>query len=432
MRTLILSLALCVSVSATTRTAASCSVTDIQSAINASSNGDTVLVPGAVSCPTGSHATWNSAINVTVGITLSGQGTSYIDFGTSGALNLTSNTSAGLMVTGLNFNNGFINGGCPITWNITQSTKPGRFTSNTYTDNGAAGEPVTMFCPSGNGTLLIDANTFTSSNGADELIHLLGPGGSWTDDLIPGQPQMIYIETNTFTNAGGVVSSAEEAFGGAEFAFRDNTLNLEQNDVHDGTNGARWAEIYNNTYHIAGSFAVSNYIQFRGGSGLYYSNHSVGSPCCSDPLPTASIGPDCPSSDTCTGTWPVALQVGRGYNTTTYSPMYAWGNDANIQSNIGASGGQSLVVVGSSASACTGGHTGNVCDAVATASLPPLVRCQSAADVSTGCPVSYAYTAWTYPYPLDANGFPNPTTGPPAGGVSITGKTIFKGTVIWK
>lgn len=430
MRIFIVVFILASSASATTRTAATCSVADIQTQVNLSSDGDTVLVPGSASCPTGSHATWNTTLTVGVGITLNGQN-SFINFGTSGELALTSDTGAGLLVEGFNWNNGFINGGCPITWNITQSTKPGRFTGNTYTDNGSAGQPVTMLCPSGNGTLLIDTNTFTATNGADELIHLLGPGGSWTDDLIPGTPNMIYIETNVYNNNGGVESSAEEAFGGAEFAFRDNTLNLDQNDVHNGTLGARWAEIYSNTYHIAGSFPLANYAQFRGGSGLYYGNHSVGSQCCSDPNPTMTFGPDCPSSDTCTGTWPVALQVGRGYNTTTYSPAYAWGNDTIIQSGISASGGQSLVVVGASTSGCTGGHAGNVCDAIATTGLPSLVRCQSAADVSTGCPVGYTYTAFTYPYPLDANGFPLPSGGGGGtGGSTVVGPVTHLGVSV--
>ena len=383
----------------TTRTAASCSVTDIQTQVNLSSDGDTVLVPGGTSCPTGSHATWNTALTVNVGIVLNGQN-AFINFGTSGSLTVNADTGHGAYVTGFNFNTGFINGGCPITFNQTASTKTWRFGHNAYTDSGAAGGPVTMVCTSGLGPGLIDDNTFTSNNGADEIIHVLGNGGSWTDDLIPGSLNMVYIETNTFTEHGPAGCSAEEAFGGGEQVFRYNTLNQCQNDVHDGTSGSRWAEIYQNTYNVSGTYVQANTAQLRGGSGLYYSNHSTGSPCCSDPYPGLSVGPDCPSSDTCSGAWPVAQQVGRGVNETTYSPLYLWGNDSVIQSSIGASGGQSLVNVGASPTACTGGHAGNVCDAITSTSLPTLERCQSAADVTAGCPVTYSYTAAPYPNPL--------------------------------
>src|SRR6185437_10044449 len=202
---------------------------------------------------------------------------------------------------------------------------------------------------------------------------------------------------------------AEEAFYGSEFAFRHNTLNYEDNDVHDG-DGGRWYEIYDNTYTFAttggqGCFPAGT--QLRGGSGLFYGNVVSGSRGCSDPNPTTNVGPDCPSSDTCTGTWPVNKQVGRGINETTYSPLYLWGNDASVVTQ----GSQSLVDVGTAVTDPTNcsSHAGNVCDAVSTSTQPTLERCQSAADISAGCPVTYTYTAWTYPYPLTADGLPNPS-----------------------
>jgi len=393
---------------ATTRTAASCSASDVQTAINASVDGDTVLIPNA-DCPSGSPANWTAAVTVTTGIFLNAQG-SYIAFGSGGSLTVTGDTVHGALVENFNFSS---TGGGWINWNLTQSDKPGRFTGNTIADTGAS----TLIAISGLGTLLIDHNTLTNGGGAAEVIHILGLGAgndNWTDDLTPGEATMVYIEDNTFNcNPGTGVTGclAEEAFYGSEFAFRHNTLNYEDNDVHDG-DGGRWYEIYDNTYTFAttggqGCFPAGT--QLRGGSGLFYGNVVSGSRGCSDPNPTTNVGPDCPSSDTCTGTWPVNKQVGRGINETTYSPLYLWGNDASVITQTG----QSLVVVGTAVTDPTNcsSHPGNVCDAVSTATKPSLERCQNAADISAGCPVTYTYTAWTYPYPLTGDGLPNPGGG---------------------
>jgi hypothetical protein len=384
-----------------TFTAASCSSTDVQAAINLATDGDTVLVPGPTNCATlGAAATWSSMPSVTKGITLNGQGAFIIM--SSGTFTITADTVASAIVKNFNWNNGYLNGGCPINFVISKSplTKPFRFTGNTYLDSTTSG-PVTELCVGGVGPGLIDHNSFTGTNGADEIIHFNGVDSpTWNDDLTPGDLNMVYAEDNTCTNNSSTyVSPCEEAFNGAEFVFRHNTLNGMANDVHNGSNGARWSEIYENTYNFALISWPANFAQIRGGSGLYYNNHygiASGSP-------TVSVGPDCPgSSDTCSGTWPVGNQVGRGINQTTYSPLYLWGNDTSIQNSIGASGSQSLVVVGTATTDAVNcsSHTGNTCDAVKTATQQSLVRCQTAADVGAGCPVTYTYVAAPYPYPF--------------------------------
>src|SRR6185437_3520294 len=78
---------------AATRTAASCSASDVQAAINASVDGDTVLIPNA-DCPSGSPANWTAAVTVTTGIFLNAQG-SYIAFGSGGSLTVTGDTVHG-------------------------------------------------------------------------------------------------------------------------------------------------------------------------------------------------------------------------------------------------------------------------------------------------------------------------------------------------
>jgi hypothetical protein len=398
-RLLIFLLILCGSAAATTRTAASCSASDVQTTINASTDGDTVLLPASTSCATlGAAASWTSNVNITTGITLNGQG-AYVNIGTGGALNVTADAIANTVIENFNFGGGFRNGDCPVALTSTLSTDLIRFTGNTFTDPGTAGGPITQVCTGNYGPTLIDHNTFTEVIAANEVIHILGPT-VWSGDFTPGTATMVYIETNTFTESHSAADpcKAEEAFQGTRFVFRYNTLDYCWLDAHDGGNGARWYEIYQNQYIFPAGSNNLGTGQLRGGSGLVYSNHiQSGSP------GGWSVGPDCPtSSDTCTGTWPVQYQVGRGINGTTWSPLYIWGNDSGIQSNTGPSGSQSLVYVGTAltdASNCSA-HTSNDCDAVLTTSLPTLTKCQSAADVTAGCPNTFTYTALAYPYPL--------------------------------
>jgi hypothetical protein len=217
---------------------------------------------------------------------------------------------------------------------------------------------------------------------------------------------MVFLENNVFTHTNSVyLAAAEEAYYGARWVFRYNTLTFEENDVHHGGLSGRWAEIYHNTYNIhTATGRLANYWQFRGGSGLVYGNISSQTPGFQEPYPSAQFGPDCPSSDVCTETWPIPAQVGTGINRTTHSPIYVWGNDGmingstqSIQDSLYYTNGTQA---GATPTSCT--HPGGVCDVVAPSAAPAtLERCQSAADLQAGCPVSYTYTPYPYPHPLD-------------------------------
>jgi hypothetical protein len=394
---------------AATRTASSCSVADIQAAVASSADGDTVLVPGG-SC------TWTTELTLSNGITLNGQGAA-ITFGGGSRLTVNAGAAASTVVTGFTFHNGFTNGQYPIALGTTSApfNAPFRLYDNVLDDDGQQGGSVTIIGVTGFGPGLIDHNTFTTAAGADEVIHLLGSGNptdtsGWSNDVVPGGPDMVFLENNVFVNTNTTyLAAAEEAYYGAQFVFRYNHLTFEENDVHQGGLAGRWAEIYDNTYEVNGvaqnlTNPLSSYWQFRGGSGVVFDNVSSQAPCCQDPYPGAQFGPDCPSSDQCTGTWPIPTQVGTGINETTSSPVYVWGNSAtidgstqSIQDSLGYTNGTQA---GATSTSCT--HPGNVCDVVATADAPSSwVRCESAADLSAGCPVTYAYQPYAYPHPLD-------------------------------
>jgi uncharacterized membrane protein YgcG len=394
---------------AATHAASSCSVADIQAAVASAGDGDTVLVPGG-SC------TWTTALTVSKGITLNGQGAT-VTFGSGSRLNVNTDAVASAVVTRFKFNNGFTGGQYPIA--VTTTSEPFnvafRIYDNTLDDDGSQGSAVTFIGVTGFGPGLIDHDTFTTSAGGDEVIHLLGSGNptetfGWSNDVVPGGPNMVFLENNVFINTSATyLAAAEEAYYGAQWVFRYNHLTFEENDVHQGGLAGRWAEIYDNTYAVNGvakslTNPLPDYWQFRGGSGVVYDNISSQSPCCQDPYPGAQFGPDCPSSDQCTGSWPIPTQVGTGIHETTSSPVYVWGNSASvdgstqsIQDSLGYTNGTQA---GPAPTSCT--HPGNVCDVVVTATAPESwVRCESAADLSAGCPVTYIYKPYPYPHPLD-------------------------------
>lgn len=374
--------------------AASCSQTDVQAAINSAANGDIVLVPGPCTVAWGSTVT----IPSTAGITVKASGT--VTLSQDGfQLNQGNFTSR---ITGFLFTNQANCGtGTPIQVSI--GAAPFRIDHNAFT---TAASTAVLVCVSGIGPGLIDHNAFTAG-GASEIIHLLGGANAFSIDVVPGGSNMTFIEDNTFTNNTGTIAAAEEAYNGAQFVFRHNTLTFAHNDIHNGGNSGRWAEIYGNTYNLHVNQA--NFLYFRGGSGLYWGN-SVGIDASGSPGTT--FGPACPSSDNCAGPWPGTNQIGRGIN-QLYSPVYVWGNSSKITADIAKSNGNSLVAVGTAptdAANCSL-HPGNVCDVVSTAAQPAtLLRCEKATDggTATSCPTSYNYVPYPYPHPLQGGSVPPP------------------------
>ena len=289
---------------ANTVTAASCSQSDVQAAINSASSGDTVSVPGG-SC------TWSSTVSISSShqITLSGGGTTTITWG-GGYLSIVAGTSNNTRVTGFTFNGSYTNGDCPI--GIITSSSPlslaFRFDHNTL-DGGNPSAPATFACVQQDGPGLFDHNSFTTHRGADEMIHLLGNGAGnttgWTDSVPPGGANMIYIEDNSFkcTNAT-VGSSALQSYYGARTVARNNTLTNAGIDQHGGGGvGARWWEFYGNT------FTAGDNICIRAGSGVIWGNSGTGS------VRMLQEG----------GTYPANYQVGRGQN-ENLTPAYVWNN----------------------------------------------------------------------------------------------------------
>jgi hypothetical protein len=382
---------------ANTYTAASCSFSDVQSQVSSANDGDTVLVSG------GGNATWSTPLMVSKGITLNGQGCVItLAGGSSTLLSVTADAAANFFLTGFTFYGSSGGGVIYVLTSSSPASKTFRIYGNTF-DDGSPSTQGVIISVGGNGPGLIDHNTFTAHHGADEVIHNQGMQSptnysGWSDDITPGGANFLFVETNTFTypSTSGYFdgTSAIENFYGARTVFRYNIVNNMQFDAHGSSPGpcngngsedsTRWWEIYNNTFNV-NNLNQSNYTALRGGSGVVFNNLMTG---------TNTVGGSIEFQEDCTsGTYPLNAQVGRGINKSTSSPAHAWGNATAL--NI--SSGSSFVEIGATLTSCS--HS--PCDVVSTPTQPTtLTRCESAADVSAGCPVSYTYTPYTYPHPL--------------------------------
>jgi hypothetical protein len=261
----------------------------------------------------------------------------------------------------------------------------------------------------GNGPGVIDHNSFTMGASA-EMIHNLGMGpndaSGWTDSVVPGSSNMVFIETNTFTyNASGNPAydwgtHAVESYYGSRTVFRYNTLNMCEVDQH-GTPGAvwaRWWEIYNNTFNTNVANAnQSMYIALRGGSGVVFNNNHTGTNTASQAginiqVECGSPGTQCTSSNS----YPQTYQIGRGMN-QNLSPAYFWGNtDNGSPMNTGSSAPQAQL---------------NRDFYVSTSQPGSPMRWETTSDNSG---TTYSYTPYTYPYPW-----------PPSGGSGSGGGTTI-------
>jgi hypothetical protein len=364
----------CLPARASTITAATCNLADVQNAVNSAVDGDTVVTPGPCT------VSWAGTVTVHKGITVNGRGNTTIS--SSHAFDLQSSAAASARITGFTFSSGgdLNNGNVKGSGSAANATY--RIDHNTFPTAG------TVIAAWSNAPGLIDHNTFAEGGGT-ESIHNFGQGAGstsgWTDDVIPGGSLMVFIEDNTFTNTDPtIVAAAVQSYYGAKTVFRHNTTVFAHVDQHGtpGSVGARWWEVYENTFNTPGT-AMSEYITMRGGTGVVFNNHHTGN--------NPSFYHSIVFKEEDTGTWPLSFQVGSGINgqtdghntcaggTINSSPAYIWGNDADMIVSP-----QSSVQMNR--------------DLFSSASQPTtLLRFEQAAD---SCSTTYSYTPYPYPHPL--------------------------------
>lgn len=384
---------------AITRNVTSCDFTDWNNAVTSASNGDFLVGPNG-----GGTSTWSSEIHSTAikALLFNFNGCSITT--TSGSIvGIAASSTTPARVTGLSCTLSGSANGCIDTGGGAGRTMT-RIDHNTFT--ATAGGKTFIYAYDINPEL-IDNNTFNCPLNC-EMIHNEAFGAAngnngWVNDVTPGSASMVFIETNTFNNTGTGGSfggcSAVQSYYGAQTVVRFNTINGCQVDQHGtpGSIGARWWEVYGNTFVVLAAVAnQSNYAQIRAGSGVLYNNHKSGVP--------NTGGGSLEFKEEDTGTWPLAYQIGSGINgqtnghvncgSTNNSPSYVWGNDAAMSVSID---GPQVVQ--------------NRDIFVSTNQPSSLQRGELSTDT---CATTFVYAPFTYPMPLDANGFANPS------GTSVT------------
>jgi len=269
-------------VRADTHTAVSCSQANVQTAINAASAGDTVLVPAC------SATTWTTPVTITKGITLVGAGAGITniktDVGTTsfGLVYQPSNPALdeAFRITGFTFDfNSNTKGIHIINDTINPLTKI-RIDHNTFTNTYYQQLKV-------EGVIygVFDSNNTTSGSGGFEF-------GGYNSTLAsqmwyslpafnPGDGKTFFVEDNTFTYTGSY--GGVGAGYGARYLVRYNTWNW-----NFSSRWAPWLDAHGNQYNTGpatqGVVAYGNLVkdtyygvgvritQHRGGKGLFYYN----------------------------------------------------------------------------------------------------------------------------------------------------------------
>lgn len=296
---------------AATHAAASCNLSDVQTAISSAAVGDTVTIPSGT-------CTWTSGISISTGITLTGSGTPNTGASTfgSGTLNTVimdnaGSTNALINVAGLPYGQTFtlslldiepdssnLISPIQVAGTCTSSGCPSMRIDNIgfgittpWTANGA-GSNATWLIRSDNVFGVIDHNTVPSGSDVvfddNELSAYLGVGAygdnSWAQPDTFGTAGAVYMENNniyvTRSLSDCEVSPGGGAIGGCRSVGRFNHINssagfgvfgLHGLDTDGRPRGGRQLEVYGNTINCSSS-SCNIIAGYRGGTGFTFGN----------------------------------------------------------------------------------------------------------------------------------------------------------------
>ena len=319
-------------VGAETVSVGGCGQAAVQGAIDASSNGDTVLLQA------GCSATWTSTVNIPGSkyLTLDGN-KSEITRGITGgsaliALSTSPNGTSRITNFTFKFQSGTGYGPMYISVGGGWSDAKFRIDNNTFNSAGTRTH-LTVWDAIG----VIDSNVFHTTSGG-EIIHVEAYGNGntagWSYDVAPGSGDAVYIEDNRFYNAvsgnpayfyGG---SAVQNYYGARTVFRHNFCQMCQFDAHGtaGMVGARWWEVYENEFNFVPNANQDKVLALRAGSGVVFDNMTSGS------ANSGSGGIVLYEEDS---GYPALYQVGRGKDQIA-NPAYIWNNASTIRASSGS------------------------------------------------------------------------------------------------
>jgi hypothetical protein len=270
-----------------TSTAASPSLPDIQAAITAAADGDTVVIPAGT-------GTWTAKLELKKGITLAGQTTvagagtksptinalTTID-GASAAVMIMINPGQSARITGLKFTGGGGDYTIRPSGKFSQPVKNIRI-DHCYFDHMNSAKVIS---PAGWTYGVVDHCVFDFTDGymfVGEEATYGAPtnccgNGAWADFPWFGTDKFWFLEDNTFRMTGSGTHGLTDTVSGSRFVYRHNySLNTYPQD--HGTEGGTWRydrckEIYNNQFDF--TQGPTNIGQ-RGGSSLMHDNSFTG------------------------------------------------------------------------------------------------------------------------------------------------------------
>lgn len=307
-------------------------VSDTSSKILSAASGDTVQLPAAGSF------TWASGIVVTNSkwVVLDFNGSTITRGATSAKLVQVQNNSTGHQYV---VNGKFASSTADTFLSLDGSFSNARFvvTNCTFTSSHGASIMVEI----GKAYGLFSHCNFNAPDNS-EHVHNLAYGASsttgWTNDVTPGTIDQVYFEDCNWTNnatfgnpAYFLGNSCIQGYYGSRTVVRHCTFSMSQIDMHGGTLGARWWEIYSNTWACVANANQDRYCGLRSGSGLVMGNTKIGAANAG----SADINMGLQASDS------ITYHPGLGKNGAN-EPMYVWNNDASMSVTY-----DSTVVLGS-------------------------------------------------------------------------------------
>ncbi len=376
---------------AATINAASCSQSNVSSAISSAAVGDTVQVPAGV-------CSW-SGLSISKAIHLKGAGVGQTKITLTGS-NSISKQSAGITrVSGFSFSKSG-GGNQSKGWTIDgswQSAEPVIFQNNDFIISNSG-----LFRLNVAGGVIIANNSFTGG-WDDSFIQPKDSqdgGNSWaTADTMGSKDttgkRNIYVENNSFyggTNAGIDCDDSTRC------VYRYNTLTFSSFNSHGMDTspvGIRHFEVYNNEFiHNGGTSQIANQnwaVWIRGGTGVIFNNQIAdlaGSYWGNKSELKMSIrgAEDVRPQGSCSNVkYPVPRQLGQNHNGSNYftDPIYIWGNSGATATSAGW-------------------NWGNPCG------LNWNIYFQWGRDAVNGI-AKPGYSPYTYPHPLLSGGTPAPT-----------------------
>lgn len=317
---------------AATVNAASCSLADVQSAILAARDGDTVAVPAG-------NCTWSGTLNLGKGIHLRGAGRDSTRITMTGTIAMQKHSTFRVALSGFSLSkSGGGNASRILIVSGSWSGAPPLIFDNTFTVNGSG----TIRYETNGGVIF--KNIFNGQWDDSAIQHKNDSGWeSWTTADTYGVrdttgTQNLYVEDNTFNNMPNQATDFDDA---ARIVFRYNTLNQSSFNSHGRDTspiGIRHFEIYNNSFRYDDSGVNQNWqIWIRGGAGVIFNNHIanlIGQMWGDKPEISFSIrgAEDVRPQGSCSNvSYPVPHQIGHGYNGTAYvmDRIFMWNNTGN-------------------------------------------------------------------------------------------------------